>query len=151
MFLKKTILKNDFKELLEIITNINKEKYKLHSITCTKNGYQTINIVNLFNKELLKKVLRHKNFYKHVFHIHFIEYEKGGYQTIHNHFKTEKYSFIIYLNDSDGDTVFYNVNNKTIKIKPEERKLLIFDSKIEHQALESFKNKKILVGAIFKI
>ena len=54
------------------------------------------------------------------------------------------------MNDSDGDTVFHDVDNKTIRIKPTERKLLIFDAKIEHEALESLKNKKILVGAIFK-
>jgi len=150
MFLEKKVLKKEFNELLKIIKKIDKEKYKLHSTTCTRKGFQTINIVNLFDKSLLKKVLRYKNFHEHVFHIHFIEYEKGGYQTIHNHFATEKYSFILYLNDSDGDTVFYDLDNKTIRIKPKERKLLIFDAEIGHEALESFKNKKILVGAIFK-
>jgi hypothetical protein len=150
MFLKKVILKKYFKEILDIVSSIDETKFKLNEITCTKNGYQTVNIVSLFNKDLLKNVLRYKNFHKHIFHIHFIEYKKGGYQTIHNHFATEKYSFIIYLNNSDGNTVFYNVNNKTIKIKPKERTLLIFDSGIDHQALESYQNKKILVGAIFK-
>jgi hypothetical protein len=150
MFLKRKILKKYFKDLLNIISNLDKEKYQLKEETCTKNGFQSINIISIFNKEILKNIINYKDFYKNVFHVHYIEYYKSGYQTIHNHEKTEKFSFIIYLNNSDGDTIFYNVNNKTIKVKPKERQLLIFDSSINHQALPSYKKKKILVGAIFK-
>jgi len=55
MFLEKKVLKKEFNELLKIVKQIDKEKYRLHSTTCTRNGFQTINIVNLFNKKLLKK------------------------------------------------------------------------------------------------
>ena len=87
--------------------------------------------------------------YRLVFHIHYIHYKSGGYQTRHNHEKTEEFGFIIYLNDSDGETVFEEPINKSIK--PQKGKLLLFDSRIWHCAKESFMDKKVLVGAISKI
>ena len=84
-----------------------------------------------------------------MFHLHFIDYDKGGYQKPHNHVKTEKYSFILYLNDSDGLTYFEEPINE--KITPKKGKTLVFKSDVNHGAEASFKNKRVLVGAMDKI
>jgi len=59
---------------------------------------------------------------------------------------TEQYSFVLYLNDSDGDTVFESPINKNIT--PKKGRLVVFSSDIMHFGLQTFKNKKVLVGAI---
>ena len=123
--------------------------------TCTKKGYQTGNIIDIFSKDLLKEMLPHDNFYDRCFHMHYIEYLNGGYQKKHNHEKTEKYSSILYLNDSDGLTYFEEPINELwfekVKITPKKGKTLVFKSDVNHGAEASFKNKRVLVGAMDKI
>ena len=80
-------------------------------------------------------------------HMHLIEYFEGGYQDAHNHEEYEDKSFILYLNDSDGDTVFYR-DNEVISTKPKRGKLVVFDANIQHQGLESKLNKKVAVGGL---
>lgn len=153
MFLQKKISKNVLKDLKKTIESINLEKEKLLEITCTKNGYQSRNIFSFFKKSLLKKAINYKDFHKHVFHIHYIEYGKGGYQELHSHETTEEFSFIIYLNNADGNTFFHGVlkgRPAAVVAKPEEGKIVIFSSHYGHEAKVSNKNKKVLVGAIFK-
>ena len=146
MFIEKNISSSVIEEINRLITsNIFEDRSEK---TCTHHGFQTPNIVNLFNENLLKRILPIKNYYKEVFHIHYISYLSGGYQEEHNHEKTEKYSFILYLNDSDGKNFFKTPINK--KITPEEGKLIFFNSNIPHGGEKSFKGKKILVGAVTK-
>jgi|TARA_E500000318_G_scaffold75294_2_gene69887 hypothetical protein len=128
-----------------IINIINKNKNKFFDTsheTATKNGFQTPNIVNLFDDSLKKQILNGHDFYKDIFHIHYIEYYQNGAQEEHDHFKTEEYSFILYLNDAIGNTFFEND-----VISPEKGLLVIFDSRLKHKSLNCY-NKKILVGAI---
>ena len=127
----------------------NKLKEKCIDTTFTVNGYQSDNIVKLFNKNLLKKILPIQEFYKKIFHIHYIEYFLNGYQEEHNHINSEKYSFILYLNNSNGDTIFNHPINK--RICPELGKLIFFDSSIGHKGEMSTQSKKILVGAVERI
>ena len=152
MFLQTKISKPVLKDIKETLKKLNKDKEKQTVISCTKNGYQTKNIISLFKKSLIKRMIKYKNFHKHVFHIHYIEYFEGGYQEFHNHETTEDFSFIIYLNNSDGNTKFYQVlkGQPPVIVKPEEGKIVIFSSHFGHEAGISNKNKKILVGAIFK-
>ena len=147
MFFQTKILSNTVKE---IFNNINKNLILTNENTCTINGKQTTNIFPYFSKKIINEILFFSDFNKKLFHLHFIDYDKGGYQKPHNHVKTEKYSFILYLNDSDGDTVFL-IDNKKVAVTPKKGKLVVFSSDIMHYALKSFKNKKILVGAIDKI
>tara|TARA_R100000149_G_C5750524_1_gene60204 strand:- start:59 stop:502 length:444 start_codon:yes stop_codon:yes gene_type:complete len=147
MFFQTKILDNT---LEKISKNINKNLIFTNNKTYTVNGRQTINIFSYIPENIINEILFFNNFDKKLFHLHFINYEKGGYQEPHNHVNTEKYSFILYLNDSDGDTIFL-INNKKIAVKPQKGKLVVFSSDIMHYALKSFKNKKILVGAIDKI
>ena len=50
MFLEKKIENNIFDKLLNITNNLDFEKYRCKEKTCTINGYQSVNIVKLFNK-----------------------------------------------------------------------------------------------------
>tara|TARA_Y100001951_G_C11144743_1_gene185680 strand:- start:131 stop:580 length:450 start_codon:yes stop_codon:yes gene_type:complete len=117
--------------------------------TCTENGFQTSNMLDLFNQNLLKKILPIKEIYDGIFHMHYIKYSQGGFQKEHNHAKTEQYSCIIYLNNADdGCTVLKDPVNK--KIIPQKGKVIVFDAKISHFAEKSFGGKEIIVGAINK-
>ena len=75
----------------------------------------------------------------------YIKYNEGGHQKEHFH-QTDDYSFILYLNNSDGDTVLKDPVHK--KFSPEKGKIVVFNGKILHYGEPSFKGKKILVGAI---
>ena len=111
----------------------------------TQNGYQTGNVLypTLHSKLVKELQLEEYNFD----HMHLIEYFQGGYQDRHNHEEYEDKSFILYLNDSDGDTVFYR-DNEVISTKPKRGKLVVFDANIQHQGLESKLNKKVAVGGL---
>jgi len=112
---------------------------------CTENGFQSDNILNLFSDKILKKIIPINNLHKRIFHIHYIKYNKGGYQTEHFH-ENDEYSFILYLNDSDGNTVLRNPVNK--KFTPKKGKIIVFNGKIVHYGEPSFKGKIVLVGSI---
>jgi|TARA_R100001244_G_scaffold90414_2_gene68677 hypothetical protein len=146
MFIEKNISQNTIKEINLLITNNNFENES--SKTCTQQGFQTSNIVNLFDEKLLKKILPIKNYYKDIFHIHYIHYFAGGYQGEHHHEKTEKYSFILYLNNADAKTIFKKPIDR--KIAPKKGKLIFFNSNILHSSEKSFNDKKVLVGAVNK-
>tara|TARA_R100000664_G_scaffold33441_1_gene50564 strand:+ start:1955 stop:2407 length:453 start_codon:yes stop_codon:yes gene_type:complete len=141
------ITNNTMEKILDLL---NKQSFtnEAHN-TCTKNGYQTGNIIDIFPKDLLKEMLPDDDFHERCFHIHYIEYLNGGYQKRHNHENTERYSFIIYLNDSDGFTYFEEPIDE--KITPERGRVLIFRSDVNHGAETSFKNKRVLVGAMDKL
>ena len=147
MFVEKNISSAVINEINLLLTGNPFEETKKPS--CTHHGFQTSNIINLFNESLLKKIVPIKNYYKEVFHIHYIYYLAGGYQDEHRHEQTEKYSFILYLNDADGKTFFKEPINK--KITPKKGKLIFFNSSIPHGSEKSFKGKKVLVGAVHNI
>lgn len=144
LFKETTIPKKTVKDIISIIQQYDFED--ISNISLTKNGYQTHNIVDIFDEDMLKKILPFDNFYKKIFWIHYIRYYKNGYQIEHDHSKTEKYSFILYLNDSDGDTIFKEPLNK--RVTPKLGKLIFFDSNVLHRAEISNKDKQILVGAV---
>ncbi len=127
------------------------EKYtglNVSNETLTRKGFQTKNLIKLFDINLLKEIFPDKDIHKDIFHIHYIKYSKGGYQIEHDHNTSEKKSFIIYLNDADGPTVLKEPINK--KVSPKKGKVIIFDSKITHYAEKSYKEKEVLVGSIGK-
>mgnify|MGYP003624663283 FL=1 len=144
LFFKTKIKTSTVDKIINII-NINKDKFSnVSNDTYTENGFQSSNIVNFFNEDLKKDILDNQCLYQDIFHLHYIEYGKLGFQKEHHHSSSEEYSFILYLNDSVGDTIFPHT-----RISPEKGLLVIFDSSLLHRAEESV-NKKILVGAIKK-
>ena len=115
--------------------------------TCTINGFQTENILKYKTpQEVAQKIIVQLKKDLNLFHIHLIEYNQAGAQTAHDHKETEDYSFILYLNDSDGNTVFENHG----EITPKKGKLVFFNSDITHYGKPSMKGKKIAVGALKK-
>ena len=62
------------------------------------------------------------------------------------------YSLLYYVNDSDGDTVFYDDNEKEIfRSTPKKGKAVLFKSKILHAACNPITtNKRIVINTIFK-
>ena len=140
MFLKNKTSSTTVDKVMKVLS---KNKYQDFSKdTYTYNGFQTKNIVDLFNNTLKKEILNNNILHKDIFNIHYIEYFKNGSQGEHNHFNTEEYSFILYLNDSIGNTIFENDI-----ISPEKGLLIIFDSHLKHSSTNCY-NKRILVGAI---
>lgn len=135
----------------DILINCKKNNFSAKD-TCTRNGFQTPNLfdyklieekkINSLSQEIMKIFGKERSY---LFHIHLIEYEKGGYQKAHDHKQTEDYSFILYLNDSDGNTVFDTIGVETV---PEKGKIIFFSSDLWHWAKPSKRNKKIVVGAI---
>lgn len=116
--------------------------------TCTKNGFQSPNILEFVGgskiKSDIEKILDND---ENIFHMHLIHYHGGGFQEPHNHARTEDSSFILYLNDSDGNTVFENLG----EIQPKKGKLVYFSSDLVHYGKPSFQDKKICVGALKKV
>tara|TARA_A100000172_G_C2946663_1_gene77587 strand:- start:45 stop:500 length:456 start_codon:yes stop_codon:yes gene_type:complete len=122
-----------------------KEKNLAEAAKCTKKGFQTMNILNFETpKEISRRILKEINKDLILFHMHLIHYFSGGEQISHDHSATEDYSFILYLNDSDGNTVFENIG----EITPKKGKLVFFKSDISHLGKPSFDQKKIAVGAL---
>ena len=130
-------------KILQIIKKYNGSNVSEN--THTYKGFQTRNIIKLFNFNLLKKIIPVNEMYKNVFHIHYIKYDKGGYQGEHTH-PPDDYSFILYLNDADGYTYLKEPVNK--KFIPEKGKIIVFDAKILHYAVPSYEKKEVLVGAV---
>jgi hypothetical protein len=130
---------------------------------CTEKGEQTPNVITQVDPNIVSKI---KDTYLfpavdyikpwyilediEVDSIHLINYLSEGRQLIHNHEDWEDYSWIIYLKDSDGDTIFYTYP-ETVRIKPERGKIVIWKSYIDHEGLESLENKRIVVGSIKEI
>jgi hypothetical protein len=115
------------------------------SNTCTKNGFQTDNILKYETpREIAQLIMKEIGKDLNLFHMHLIEYYNQGEQLPHNHKNTEDYSFVLYLNDSDGNTVFDNIG----EISPKKGKLIFFKSNLMHSGKPSFQGKKIAVGAL---
>ena len=97
---------DDFLTTLDLL----KEKDLKVENTYTVNGFQSVNILALEStKELSSRLLKYIDKKLQLFHIHLIDYDEDGQQDSHDHKETEDYSFILYLNDSDGNTVFEDV------------------------------------------
>ena len=105
------------------------------SVTCTvsKTGYQTGNAITPFLKKELTPILKELSQQETNFtYMHVVEYHAGDYQGLHDHSHSDKYSFILYLNDADGDTIFQYANNRIVRIAPEKGKIVVFNADILH-------------------
>lgn len=134
------------KDFIDVLSQLKKESDGISKDTCTYLGFQSENILSYpqfyYFKDIMENILNKKY---EVFHIHLIDYEEGGYQEEHDHKRTETHSFILYLNDCDtGYTVF----EKSVRIKPEKNKLVVFGSDLKHSGEICLTNKKIAVGAM---
>tara|TARA_Y100001937_G_scaffold118748_1_gene173510 strand:+ start:345 stop:809 length:465 start_codon:yes stop_codon:yes gene_type:complete len=135
---------DDFLTTLDLF----KEKDLKVENTYTVNGFQSVNILALEStKELSSRLLKYIDKKLQLFHIHLIDYDEDGQQDSHDHKETEDYSFILYLNDSDGNTVFEDV----CEVSPKKGKLVLFKSDVRHYGKPTNTNKKVAVGALKSI
>jgi hypothetical protein len=58
----------------------------------------------------------------------------GNPNNRHTDFDFPHKTIVYYVNDSDGDTVFYSGNDIVYRCKPEKNKAVIFDGLIEHSS-----------------
>ncbi len=140
-----------FIKLLEFykkeLPDLDQTKNNVH----TKNGFHTGNILQFEKfKKYAKLIEPHIPYLQKLdlFHIHLIHFYNKGYEGAHDHAKTEDFSFIAYLQDSEDGYTCLKINNNVIKIKPEKGKLIFFPSNIWHWGEPSSGNKKIAVGAL---
>ena len=80
-------------------------------------------------------------------------YKKESHQPIHNDALVNGYkSLIYYINDSDGDTIFFNDKLKEIKrVSPKKGRAVIFDSQILHCGCNPIKQqKRAVINFIYK-
>ena len=123
--------------------------------TTTVNGFQTGNILQLDENDVIQKLnflkqkIENKCKCKFIYHwAHLIQYENDGHQELHNHDQNEDFSLIIYLNScSDGVTEFLlNEKRKSyVRYPPEKGRCIMFLSSIYHRGLPTTQNKKVLV------
>ena len=81
-------------------------------------------------------------------------YKKTNYQPIHLDKPSKGYmSLLYYVNDSDGDTIFFDKNIRMIKrVNPKKNRAILFDSNILHAGSNPIKSKKrIVINTIFKM
>jgi hypothetical protein len=80
-------------------------------------------------------------------------YKKSSHQPIHQDQILIGYkSLIYYINDSDGDTIFFNKNLKEIKrVKPKKNTAVLFNSNILHCGCNPIKTqRRAVINFIFK-
>ena len=80
-------------------------------------------------------------------------YKKSSHQPIHIDQNLKGYkSLLYYINDSDGDTIFFNKKLKEIKrVKPKKNTAVLFDSNILHCGCNPIESQKRgVINFIFK-
>ena len=140
---------------LDLLEKYKKEDIKTEQPVFTHNGFQTPKVIQAYNHDMKLKLLKDYFHPQDLFHLHLIEYFEGGSQRLHDHWKTEYNSFILHLNDADGDTSFLFTDysdrqNRNLDCKPREGKIYYFHGHTLHQGKPSFTGKKVLVGALQK-
>ena len=135
------------------------KNYPSVNTSCTRNGFQSYNIISrvpssvlheIYNKtqKYLDFVVKSCVYYEfYIDHMHLIHYNSGGWQEGHTHSSLEDYSFILYLNNSDGNTVIYE-GKDIVHITPERGKIIFFNSHFYHESSMCVNEKKIAVGSI---
>ena len=151
------VSESSVKILHDVLTDI--KNYPPVCNTFTRNGFQSYNVISRIpnvvlqelcdkSQEYLNLVVKNCTYYEsYIDYLHLIHYNTGGWQEGHTHNSLEDYSFILYLNNSDGDTVIYEGKN-TVRITPEYGKIVFFSSNYFHESSVCFNEKKVAVGSL---
>jgi hypothetical protein len=72
--------------------------------------------------------------------------------TIHNDLKSPHYVCLYYVNDSDGDTIFFDDNSNEIKrVPPKKGRITLFDGSISHCGSSPSKNTRTAINICFNM
>ena len=130
--------------------------YLIHS--ACQNGEPTSS-----HFDQLCEIVKHLDFEKINYQVYRIKsnlmfnisgYKKTNYQPIHLDRVAEgDKSLLYYVNDSDGDTLFFDSDLNIIKrVSPKKNRAILFDSNILHAGTNPIKNeKRIVINTIFKM
>ena len=111
----------------------------------------------------LSEIIKYLDFENVNYHIYRIksnltlnltDYKKINHHPIHVDNETEDYkSLLYYVNDSDGDTLFFDNDLNIIKrVSPKKNTAILFDSNILHAGSNPIKSsKRIVINTIFKM
>lgn len=80
-------------------------------------------------------------------------YKDSFHQPAHTDYNTNDYfSFLYYVNESDGDTFFFDNDNKLIKrVSPREGKAVMFDSNISHAGSNPiYRNIRMVINFVLE-
>ena len=132
------------------------EKYKTKNTVNT--GQFTHSIMRNYENDILhtsdvynsiKEIFKNINFnllirIKSNLNLNVTGYKKKSHQPIHDDARVSGYrSLIYYINDSDGDTIFFNDKLKEIKrVNPKKGRAVIFDSQILHCGCNPIKQQQ---------
>ena len=125
------------KKLIDIHNNSNEVKKFRDTFILTFFNKEVLNIIH--KKFKIKKLLSPDN-------MEIVKWPMGSFMKKHRD-TGDDISFILYLNDSNGNTVFENV----CEVTPKKGKLVLFKSDIKHYGKPTTTNKKVAVGALKSI
>ena len=126
-----------------IQTNINSETYSFfHSVL--KDGKVNSNYFDVVNSCCLQIKDKFKLDNYHFYRLRFGLTTSSNKKTINNphiDLNRKHKTILFYLNNSDGETCFYNNKNNIIdSITPEENKAILFDGNQRHSSSKPIKN-----------
>lgn len=153
-------------KVIDYLNSIDLSKFEMvkEGSTTTRNGIQTINIIDhidnnfkkyLKDKYVLPSIMKLKAYYEiddiYFNHIHFIQYQKGGIQLLHDHRCCEDWGLLVFLNDDEGgETILYD-GKQVFKNSVNKGKFLVIPNWMKHEGLEVKNNKKIFLIAIQEV
>tara|TARA_R100000995_G_C3458484_1_gene111835 strand:- start:133 stop:579 length:447 start_codon:yes stop_codon:yes gene_type:complete len=142
------IQKNLSKDYVPIVLNVfNKNKTWVKE-SITKNCKLTSDIKDKLPNELIKEITEPFFSSDLLHYAHVLKFSSTGVLDYHDHKLFETFSFVLYL-DNVGGTVF-KTDEDEIFIHSRPNRLVLFDSKIMHKAINDGKERMIVGGGIIK-
>ena len=132
----------------EILDVFNKNKtWEKESIT--KRCQLTLNIRDRLPKELIKEIAEPFFPSDLLYHAHILKFTPDGVLDYHHHKLFEMFSFVLYLDDVGG-TVF-ETDEDEVFIHSRPNRLVLFNSKLTHKAVNDNKERMVVGGGIMKV
>jgi len=140
--------KNLTKNYVPKLTNVFKTNKEWDEQNITKGCYLTLNVKDRLPEELIKEITE-PFFDSHLLHhLHILKYPPEGVLDYHDHSAFEVWSFVLYM-DNVGGTIF-KTDQDELFVHSRPNKLIIFDSKIKHKAVNNNQERIVAAGGIIK-
>jgi hypothetical protein len=128
--------RDNFKDMIEYMQFV----HIFYSYNSDKNVYEKSNYFHIIEgvcNQLLKKFNREDILIKRAkvnLQPQHLKFDKHNHNSPHVDLKNEEHKvLLLYINDSDGDTFFFDKNSKIIKkVSPVQNRAIIFDGDILH-------------------